>query len=106
VGGLETAWLAGTAIVAWREVHRSHRLPVAGALIGVTALFAVLSVLAAAAPPAKPVIIAGAWGLNVAGLLQVLPAGLYGQVQQAQSAEAAAQGETPAQAPAGGVMNV
>lgn len=102
--GLAAAWLAATAIVTWRQVHHSHQLPVPGALMGVTGLYLVLSVLAEISPAARPVIVMGAWGLNVAGLLQVLPGGLYGQVQQAQAAEAAAQGQggSPAlAAPAG-----
>lgn len=92
--GLTAAWLAGTGIVAWREVHSSGgHLPVPGALIGVTGLFAVLALLADVSPRSRPVITLAAWGLDVAGFLHVLPAGLFGQIQTAaatnQAAEAA-----------------
>lgn len=93
MGGLFAAWLGGEAIVIWREVHQSKHLPVPGALMGVTGLFAVLALLADVSPRARPVITLAAFGLDLAGLFQVLPGGLFGQVQQAQASEAQAQGE-------------
>ena len=89
--GLGAAWLVGIGIVAWREVHQSGHMPVPAALLGVTGLFAALSLIADIAPPAKPVVKLLGWGLDVAGFLQVLPAGLFGQVQAAQATEAAAE---------------
>jgi hypothetical protein len=93
VGGLAGAWLAGTGIVAWREVRQSGHMPVPGALLGVTLLFAGLALVADIAPPARPVVTLLGWGLDVAGLLNVLPAGLFGQIQQAQESEASASGQ-------------
>jgi len=91
--GLGAAWLAGIGIVAWREVHQSGHMPVPAALLGVTGLFAALSLVADMSPQARPVVTLLGWGLDVAGFLQVLPAGLFGQIQAAQATEAAA--ETP-----------
>lgn len=91
MGGLEGAWLVGVGIVAWREVNASGHMPVPAALLGVTGLFAALSLLADISPAARPVLTVAAWGLDVAGLFQILPAGLFGQVQKAQATEAAAE---------------
>lgn len=96
MGGLAGAWLVGIGIVTWREVRASSHMPVPAALLGVTGLFVALSLLAEISTPARPVITAVAWGLDVAGLLNILPGGLYGQVQQAQTAEGTAEGVTPA----------
>jgi hypothetical protein len=86
-GGFVAAWLAGTGIVAWRMVHQDHHLPVPGALLGVTALFGALALVADVFPASAGVVTVTAWGLDVAALLNVLPAGLGGQVTQAQAAE-------------------
>jgi hypothetical protein len=59
-------------------------------------LFAGLALIADIAPQTRQVITLAAWGLDLAGLLKVLPAGLFGQVQTATAAEAAAQGTTTA----------
>jgi len=93
VGGLAGAWLAGIAIVAWRETRQSGHMPVPAALLGVTGLFAALSLVAEAAPVTRRVVTIAAWGLDLAGLFQVLPAGLFGQVQKAQQTEAEASGQ-------------
>jgi len=90
MGGLAGAWLAGVSIVAWRQVHQSGHLPVPAALLGVTGLFAALSLIADLSPAARPAVTLLGWGLDVAGLLNVLPAGLSGQISAAQSAESAA----------------
>jgi hypothetical protein len=93
VSGLTAAWLAGMGIVSWREVHgNGGHLPVPGALIGVTGLFAVLALLGDVSPRARPVLTLAAWGLDVAGLLNVLPAGLFAQSQQAAQTTAQAEG--------------
>jgi hypothetical protein len=91
VGGLAGAWLAGVSIVAWREVHQSGHMPVPAALLGVTGLFAALSLIAEVAPGSRRVVTLAAWGLDIAGFMNVLPAGLFGQVQAAQATEASAQ---------------
>ena len=93
MGGLAAAWLVGEGIVCWREVRASGHMPVPGALLGVSALFLGLSLVADAAPRARGVVTLAAWGLDVAGLMQVLPAGLFGQIQQAQQASAKAEGQ-------------
>ena len=93
--GLGAAWLVGVGIVAWREVHQSGHMPVPAALLGVTGLFAALSLIADMAPGARQAVTLLGWGLDVAGFLQVLPAGLFGQVQAAQAAEAAAESPAP-----------
>lgn len=98
MGGLAGAWLAGISIVAWREVKASGHMPVPAALLGVTGLFIGLSLFADIVPASRNAVTLLGWGLDVAGFFQVLPAGLFGQVQQAQQAEATASGQT-AQAP-------
>jgi hypothetical protein len=93
VGGLAGAWLAGISIVTWRQVHSSGHMPVPAALMGVTGLFIGLALIADISPAARPVVTLLGWGLDVAGLFQILPAGLFGQVTQAQVAEQKASGE-------------
>jgi len=68
-------------------------MPVPAALLGVTGLFAALSLVGDISPRARPVVTVLGWGLDVAGLFQVLPGGLFGQVQKAQDTEATAEGE-------------
>jgi hypothetical protein len=101
--GFVAAWLAGLSIVIWRDVHKSHRMPVPGALLGISALFAGLAIAADIAPRAGGVITLGAWGLDIAALFSALPAGLGGQLNQAadvsHSAEAGP-GKTAQAAPA------
>jgi hypothetical protein len=101
MGGLAGAWLAGVGIVAWRETRASGHMPVPAALLGVTGLFVVLSVIAEAAPVTAPVMTMLGWGLDVAGLFKILPAGLFQQVSSAQTAEADAETGTPPKANAG-----
>ena len=93
MGGLTGAWLVGTALVVWNQVHASHKPPVPGTLLGVTGLFAALALIADIFPQAATVVTLAGFGLDVAGLMQVLPNGLFGQVQQAQQAEATAEGQ-------------
>jgi hypothetical protein len=96
VGGLAGAWILGEAIVIWRQVHISRQLPVPGQLVGITGLFAALALIADMSTAARPVVTLLAWGLDIAGLLNVLPAGLGGDITTAQNAEAAAEGESGA----------
>jgi hypothetical protein len=93
VGGLAGAWLVAIGIVSWRESRQSGHMPVPAALLGVTGLFAALSLIGDISPRARPVVTVLGWGLDVAGLFQVLPGGLFGQVQKAQDTEASAEGE-------------
>lgn len=90
MGGFVGAWLVGTGLVVWRQVHASHKPPVPGTLLGVTGLFAALAFLADLSPAARPAITLTAWGLDLAGVLNLWPKALGAQVQQAQASEAAA----------------
>jgi hypothetical protein len=97
--GLVAAWIAGEAIVIWRLVHNDHRMPVPGALAGISALYGALLLAGEAFPVAVPLLTASAWGLNIAALMNVLPAGLAGQISQSATAAAAQAGGAPAPAP-------
>ena len=90
-GGLLAAWVVGEGIVIWRLVHRDKKLPPPGLLLGITALFAGLALVAEYEPAAGFATAVG-WGLDVAALFNVLPQGLAGQVSKAQAAEARTQG--------------
>jgi hypothetical protein len=80
--GFVAAWLAGEAIIVWRIVHKDHRIPVPGALLGISALFAGMALVADIFPSAaKPVTLA-AFGLDLAAFYSALPAGLSGQLNQ------------------------
>ncbi len=102
--GLAGAWVAGEALVIWRQVHRDHHMPVPGQLIAVTGLFAVFALTADIVPAAAGVITAVAWGLDVAGLLNLWPAGLGGQVTKAAASgtQAAKQAATTSAGVTGG----
>lgn len=89
------AWLAGESIVIWRMVHKDHRPPVPGALLGISALFLVMALAADMVPRAAGLISLTAWGLDVAALLNALPAGLAGQLAQAGTASGQAEGLGP-----------
>lgn len=98
--GFAAAWVAGMAIVVWRNTAVNKRLPVPGALLGVTGLFAAMGLVADIAPQSRQVVTWVAWGLDLAGLLNILPAGLSGQISQAaQSEETAPQAASPAARP-------
>lgn len=90
---LAAAWLAGEAITIWRMVHRDHRPPVPGALLGITGLFLALALVADIVPAAAGLVSVTAWGLDIAALLNVLPEGLGGQISQAEAASAQAAGQ-------------
>jgi hypothetical protein len=88
--GILAAWLAGLGIVGWRIVHNEHRLPAPGVFIGITGLFLAGSLITEWVPKAESLVLATLVGLDVAALLNVLPAGLGGQITQAEQAQAAA----------------
>jgi hypothetical protein len=90
--GLVAAWLAGTGLVAWRMVHRDHRMPVPGALLGVSALFAAMALTVDVFPRSAGLVTLTAVGLDVAAFFDALPAGLSGQITKAQQSTAAAEG--------------
>jgi uncharacterized membrane protein len=77
-------------ITGWRQIRQSQHLPVPAALLAVTGLFVVLGLVADTIPAASRVVTLTAWGLDIAGLLRVLPAGLFTEVQQAQTTAAQA----------------
>lgn len=81
--GFVAAWLAGEAIVIWRLVHKDHRIPVPGALLGISALFAGMALAADIFPAAAKPITLAAFGLDLAAFYSALPAGLSGQLNQA-----------------------
>jgi hypothetical protein len=95
-GALAGAWLAAAGIVTWRQVRGGAHLPAPGGLLAVTGLFAALGLASDAWPVARPLIVITAVGLDVAGVLNLWPAGLGGQVQQAATAS------TSTAAPSGG----
>lgn len=101
-GALAGAWLLGMGIVTWRQVKGGAHLPVPGALLAVTGLFAVLGVVSDVMPASRTFIVVTAYGLDVAGVFNLWPAGLGGQVQQA---AATGTGQAPA-APAGSTATV
>lgn len=88
--GIAAAWLAGMAIMVWRQVHQSHRLPVPGALLGVTGLFVAGAVVADVFPSSAQVVTLALFGLDVAAFFDALPAGLSGQITTSENAESAA----------------
>ena len=101
-GGLGTAWLAGILIAAWREVHQSHKMPIPANLLAITGLFIGLGIISEIIPQASRPILLAAWGLDVAGFLRVLPAGLSAQFAKATATEAAAQNDAGTSSAAGG----
>jgi hypothetical protein len=84
---LVAAWLAGEGIVTWRIVHRDHRLPAPGELIGITALFLAGALVADIYPKAAGLVVVTLAGLDVAAFLNVLPQGLGGQITEAEAAQ-------------------
>jgi hypothetical protein len=80
-GALAGAWLASTGLVIWRQLHGNPHLPVPGTLLAVTGIFGLLAVAGDVAPAARPVITLGAWGIVVAGVLNLWPAGLGAEAQ-------------------------
>ena len=100
-GALAGAWLAATGIVIWRQLKGGAHIPVPGDLLAVTGLFAVLGIAADVVPQARTFIVVTAWGIDAAGVLNLWPQGLGGQVQQAAGAGTGG-AAAPAAAPANG----
>jgi len=86
------AWLAGEGIVIYRIVRKSHHIPVPGALLGISLLFAGLALVSDLFPAATQIVTLTAWGLDIAALFDVLPAGLGGDINEAAKASAKAEG--------------
>ena len=90
--GLVAAWLAGMSIVSWRMVHRDKKMPVPGTLLGVSGLFAALALVSDVWPRATGLVTLTAVGLDVAAFLDVIPAGLGGQIARAEQATGRVEG--------------
>ena len=82
-GGLAAAWLVAVGLVTYRQVKGNLHLPVPGSLLAVTGLFAGLGLVADIYPRSATFVTVTAVGLDVAGVLNLWPAGLGGQVGQA-----------------------
>jgi len=85
--GILAAYLAAVGIVGWRIVHQEHRLPAPGVFLGVTGLFLAGALVSEWVPKAEPLVLATLVGLDLAAFLNVLPAGLGGQISQAEAAQ-------------------
>src|SRR5215469_4825600 len=72
-----------------------------GDLLAVTGLVAILGIAADVVPQARTFIVVTAWGIDAAGVLNLWPQGLGGQVQQAAGAGTGG-AAAPAAAPANG----
>jgi hypothetical protein len=90
--GLAAAWLAGVGLVSWRMVHRDHRMPVPGTLLGISGLFAALALISDVWPASAPLVTVTAVGLDVAAFYEAIPAGLGGQITKAEQSTAKAEG--------------
>lgn len=90
--GLAAAWLAGIGLVSWRMVHRDHRMPVPGTLLGITGLFGALALISDVWPASTPLVTVTAVGLDVAAFFDAIPAGLGGQITRAEQATGKAEG--------------
>lgn len=101
-GGLVAAFIAGEALYVWRVVHRYHRIPVPGDVLGISVLFAALGFAADLGPEAAKLAAAVGWGLDVAAFLRLFPNGLGAQISKAQTAEANATGANTAGEGGGG----
>lgn len=93
-GGILAAFLLGEGIVIWRVVHNEKTLPAPGVLAGIGALFLGGALIAEWVPASEPLILAVFVGLDVAALLNVLPAGLGGQISAAEQSTATAEGQS------------
>lgn len=96
---LFAAWLVGEGVAVWRITTRWHKPPAPAQLLGITGLFIGLALFADAVPNARRTVTLLAWGLDIAGVLSIWARGFGGQVTQAQTAEATAEGQPPAQVP-------
>lgn len=76
MGGLVLAWVTGETILVYQAVRKQHRPPVPGKLLGSSAIFAILAVIAEFGPGAAKAATAAAWAFDIAALLQVLPEGV------------------------------
>lgn len=69
MGGITLAWLIGESIIIWRSVGRNHRPPMPGELLGSSAFFALLAIIAEY-PPARGAATLLAFGIDIAAFLE------------------------------------
>lgn len=67
------AWAVGLGLMTWRTAQEFGQPPVPGRLLGASAVFAALGLLAEAGPGAARVAGLAAWGFDLAVLLQIPP---------------------------------
>lgn len=98
MAGITLAWLIGETIIIWRKVGQEHRPPSPGVLLGSSAFFALLA-LVAEYQPARPAATLLAFGIDLAAWLQVpavtgtsTPASKPGGASKAPAEQAAGQG--------------
>ena len=73
MGALALAWITGEGIIVWQSVRRDHHPPLPGRLLGSSAIFAVLAVIAEFGPGSARAATLAAWAFDVSALMQVLP---------------------------------
>jgi hypothetical protein len=73
--GLVLAWAVGLGIMAWREAQQYHRPVVPGRVLGASAVYALLALIAEYEPATRAAVLA-AWGFDIAVLFQAGPAAL------------------------------
>lgn len=78
MGALALAWITGESIIIWRSVTKQHHPPIPGALLGSSAIFAVLAVVAEFGPQSARAATLAAWAFDLAAFMQVLPEGIGG----------------------------
>ena len=69
MAGITLAWLIGETVIVWRSVSRDHRPPMPGQLLGSSAFFALLAILAEY-QPARGAATALAFGVDIAAYLE------------------------------------
>ena len=69
MAGITLAWLIGETIIVWRSVTRDHRPPMPGQLLGSSAFFALLAIVAEY-QPARGAATALAFGVDIAAYLE------------------------------------
>jgi hypothetical protein len=71
--GIVLAWLFGEGLIIYRSFKTDHHPPMPGQLLASTALFAALGLVADAAPEARFLAAALAWGFDIAAFMNLAP---------------------------------
>ena len=69
MAGITLAWLIGETVIVWRSVTRNHRPPMPGELLGSSAFFALLAIIAEY-QPARGAATLLAFGIDIAAYLE------------------------------------